>query len=73
MTSRVQCEPTTSGGVPMRVLLSEPGGGSLACCASVDGSVATVETALVGVVERGDVVLVHGGVALTRLDEEWQP
>ncbi len=67
------CEPTTSGGVPMRVLLREPAGGSLARCADVGGSVATGETALVGAGERGDVVLVHGGVALARLDEEWAP
>ncbi len=57
----------------MRVLLREPAGGSLARGADVGGSVATVETALVGAVERGDVVLVHGGVALARLDEEWAP
>jgi hydrogenase maturation factor len=69
----VPCEPTTTDGVPMRVLVREPAGGSLACCADAAGGVATVETALVGAVERGDVVLVHAGVALVRLDDEWAP
>lgn len=67
------CEPTTSDGVPMRVLVREPAGGSLARCTDADGGLATVETALVGAVECGDVVLVHGGVALARLDDEWAP
>ncbi|HMJ02757.1 MAG TPA: HypC/HybG/HupF family hydrogenase formation chaperone [Conexibacter sp.] len=67
------CEPSTTEGVPMRVLVGEPAGGSLARCADVGGSVATVETVLVGAVERGDVVLVHSGVALVRLDAEWTP
>ena len=57
----------------MRVLLHERAGGRLVCCAGVDGTVAKVETALVGPVERGDIVLVHSGVALLRLDLEWAP
>lgn len=60
------------GGVEMRVLLVEPCG-SLARCAGTDAIPRTVETALVAPVEPGDVVLVHEGVALARLDLEWIP
>ena len=60
-------------GLQMRVLACDPRGGSLARCAAADGIPTTVETALVGPVERGEVVLVHAGVALVRLDVEWAP
>jgi hydrogenase expression/formation protein HypC len=42
----------------------------LALCAAADGSRATVETALVEPVEPGDVLLVHAGTAIARLQEE---
>jgi hydrogenase maturation factor len=58
-------------GVPMRVLALDPAGGSLARCAGTDGIPRTVETALVGRLEPGAIVLVHSGVALVRLDAEW--
>jgi len=55
----------------MRVLVLDPNGGTLACCAGTDGVRATVETALVGPVDPGAILLVHSGVALARLDAEW--
>jgi hydrogenase maturation factor len=55
----------------MRVLALEPSGGTLARCAGADGIPATVETALVGPLEAGAILLVHAGVALVRLDGEW--
>jgi hydrogenase assembly chaperone HypC/HupF len=67
------CVTCSDEGVPMRVLALEPTGGSLVRCTGADGVAATVETALVGPVEPGDVVLVHAGVALVRLDAEWAP
>jgi hydrogenase maturation factor len=57
----------------MRVLALDPRGGSLARCAGTDGVPATVETALVGPLETGAILLVHAGVALVRLDAEWVP
>lgn len=56
----------------MRVLAVEPVSG-LARCAGTDAIARTVETALVAPVEAGDVLLVSAGVALLRLDDEWQP
>jgi hydrogenase maturation factor len=53
----------------MRVLMVEHESG-LACCADVEGIARTVETLLVAPVAPGDVLLVHGGVALVRLDDE---
>ncbi|WP_372789542.1 HypC/HybG/HupF family hydrogenase formation chaperone [Paraconexibacter sp.] len=38
----------------------------LALCEEADGSHSTVETALVGEVQPGDVLLVHAGTALAR-------
>jgi hydrogenase maturation factor len=57
----------------MRVLALDPTGRSRACCAGVDGVRETVETALVGPLEFGAIVLVSAGVALARLDPEWSP
>ncbi len=57
----------------MRVLALDPAGGTRARCAGADGIPATVETALVGPLEPGAIVLVHAGVALSRLDAEWAP
>jgi len=58
-------------GVPMRVLALDPAGGTRALCACVAGIPTTVETALLGRLEPGAIVLVHAGVALARLDTEW--
>jgi len=55
----------------MRVLAFHPSGSGLARCAAADGALATVETALVGPLETGAIVLVHAGIALARLDLEW--
>ena len=55
----------------MRVLALDPAGGTRARCAGIDGIARTVETALVGPLERGAVVLVQAGVALARLDTDW--
>jgi hypothetical protein len=57
----------------MRVLVLDPAGGTLARCAGVDGQVKTIETALIRPLEPGAIVLVHGHVALARLDDEWVP
>jgi hydrogenase maturation factor len=59
-------------GTAMRVLVVEPVSG-LARCAGTDAIAKTVETTLVAPVEPGDLVLVHSGVALLRLDAEWSP
>jgi hydrogenase maturation factor len=55
--------------VPVRILGpgSEPG---LAAGADGSGTPCEVEVDLVGPVSPGDVVLVHAGVALTRVDGE---
>jgi HupF/HypC family len=60
------------GGVAMRVLAVERVSGR-ARCAGADAVATTVETALVAPVQPGDVLLVNAGVALLRLDDEWQP
>lgn len=59
------CITCSDEGVPMRVL--EPERDGLALCADRDGASRPVETSLVGAVAPGDTVLVHAGVALTRL------
>ena len=41
----------------------------LALCDGEDGTRASVETALVDPVAPGDVLLVHAGTALTRLED----
>jgi hydrogenase maturation factor len=51
----------------MQVMRIDQGRG-LALCAHEDGSRETVETALVEAVTPGDVLLVHAGTALTRLE-----
>lgn len=61
------CVTCADEGVPMRVVAIEDGAG-LARCAAEDGAAATVETTLVEPVAPGDVLLVHAGVALVRLD-----
>jgi hydrogenase maturation factor len=59
------CITCSDEGVPMRVVEAQPG--ALAVCAGDDGARAEVMTDLVGEVGAGDRVLVHAGVALTRL------
>jgi len=55
----------------MRVLIFHPAGGTLARCVGIDGTVRTVETALLGGLDPGAIVLVCGDVALAQLDAEW--
>lgn len=55
----------------MRVLALDPAGGTLARCSAADGTLQTVECALVGPLEPRAILLVHAGVALARLDAEW--
>jgi hydrogenase maturation factor len=59
------CITCSDEGVPMLVLAG--GADGLAVCATDDGSQSDVMTDLVGAVEGGDRLLVHAGVALTRL------
>ncbi len=61
------CVTCGDDGVPMRVMRIDEVRG-LALCAHDDGSRETVETALVDPVAPGDVLLVHAGTALTRLE-----
>jgi hydrogenase maturation factor len=49
----------------MRVIEQDVDG--LALCSTEEGVASEVMTDLVGAVARGDAVLVHAGVALTRL------
>ena len=59
------CITCSDEGVPMRVVeATEPG---IARCAADDGATSEVMCDLVGTVYPGDAVLVHAGVALTRL------
>ncbi len=62
------CITCSDEGIPMRVL--EAGADALAACVDDDGRREQVMTDLVGAVEPGDVVLVHAGVALARLQDE---
>jgi NADPH:quinone reductase-like Zn-dependent oxidoreductase len=62
-----------AGGMPMRVLVLDPAGGTLARCAGTDCVPTTVETALISPLEPGAIVLVKAGIALVRLDVEWVP
>ena len=61
------CVTCGDDGVPMRVVRIDEVRG-LALCADDDGSSQTVETALVEPVAPGDLLLVHAGTALTRLE-----
>ena len=54
-------------GLPMQVVRIDDSRG-LALCAHEDGSRETVETALVEPVAPGDILLVHAGTALARLE-----
>ncbi len=59
------CITCSDEGVPMQVV--EVSATGLALCAGGDGGRSEVMTDLVGAVSPGDSVLVHAGVALTRL------
>jgi hydrogenase maturation factor len=61
------CITCGDDGVPVEVVRTDEVRG-LALCAHEDGSRETVETALVDPVVPGDVLLVHAGTALARLD-----
>jgi hydrogenase maturation factor len=63
------CVTCADEGVPMRVLGVE-GAAGLARCEGEDGVAATVETTLVEPVVAGELLLVHAGVALVRLDAD---
>ena len=59
------CVTCSDEAIPMRVIGQETGG--LAECMDDTGRCLEVETALVTPVRTGDVVLVHGGTALSRV------
>jgi hydrogenase maturation factor len=61
------CITCGDDGAPMQVLRIDQVRG-LALCCHEDGTKETVETALVDPVALGDVLLVHAGTALTRLE-----
>lgn len=74
-----ECAPDAAGhcitcsdeGTPMRVLAATDDG--LAICCDDGGQQSEVMTALVGEVAPGDVLLVHAGTALVRLEEALTP
>jgi hydrogenase assembly chaperone HypC/HupF len=61
------CVTCSDEGVPMRVI--ELGADGVAACLDDDGTQHDVLTDLVGAPLPGDIVLVHAGVALARLEE----
>lgn len=61
------CVTCSDEGVPMRVE-SVDEGTALAICVGEDGARVEVQTALVEGVRPGDLLLVHAGTALLRLD-----
>ena len=72
-TSDVACESQhciTCGdvGEPMTVVAVDTGR-ELALCAGEHGQRGSVETALVAPVSPGDLLLVHAGTAIARLDD----
>jgi hydrogenase maturation factor len=75
-TSDVACEShcITCGDVgdPSTVVAVD-NGRALALCAGADGERSTVEIALVAPVVPGDVLLVHAGTAIARLDDPSVP
>jgi len=60
------CITCSDDGIPMDVLLVD-GRRGLALCSDAAGTRSSVETELVGVVSAGDVLLVHAGTAIARL------
>ena len=63
------CITCGDDGVPMTVVRIDDDR-KLALCEDAAGERTSVETALVAPVAPGDVLLVHAGTALTRLDAE---
>ena len=65
------CDPhdvcMTCGDVAVEMLVVAVGDAGLATCAGDDGERREVETALVGDVAPGEVLLVHADVALTKV------
>lgn len=62
------CITCSDEGVPMRVLHADTAVG-LALCEDEQGRRSEVMTALVGPVSTGDLLLVHAGTALIRIEE----
>ncbi|MDQ3240768.1 MAG: HypC/HybG/HupF family hydrogenase formation chaperone [Thermoleophilaceae bacterium] len=62
----VGCITCGDEGVEMRALKVDAGSG-LAVCVDPAGSTSEVDLGIVAAVEPGDALLVHAGVALTRL------
>ena len=62
------CITCGDDGVPMTVLRADATRG-LALCGAEDGSHSTVEIALVDRADPGDVLLVHAGTAIARLEQ----
>lgn len=67
--SEHHCITCGDDGVPMRVLKVDEERG-LALCSDPDGAHSTVEIDLVAPVALDELLLVHAGVALVRLQEE---
>ena len=65
--SEHHCVTCSDEGVAMRVVGRASDG--LVLCAAADRSETPVMTELVGLVAEGDLLLVHAGVALVRLEE----
>lgn len=63
------CITCSDEGVPMRVAALDDDAG-LATCVDIDGVRTEVMTALVENVRIGDLLLVHAGTALLRLDPQ---
>jgi hydrogenase assembly chaperone HypC/HupF len=61
------CVTCSDEGIPMRIVAVAADG--LARCIDDDGTASDVMTDLVEPVQPGDAVLVHAGVALTRVTE----
>jgi len=66
------CVTCSDEGLPLRVSELDAATG-LAVCGDEDGYHAEVDVSLVTPVAVGDLVLVHAGVALTRLEEDAAP
>ena len=61
------CVTCSDEGIPMRV--AELAGEGLAVCVDDDGARTDVLTGLIDAVRPGDLLLVHAGTALQRLDQ----
>jgi hydrogenase maturation factor len=68
----VGCITCGDEGVEMRVLKVDVGSG-LAVCVDPEGSTSEVDLGIVAGTAPGDALLVHAGVALTRLEPEAVP